>query len=94
MPERFNFKVGIPNSGLDAFGRERKPWVKPLRASDIIDTIKANPHWEDWLKNKLIEKVSSYPVSALKHFYKNINLYAEELQVKRMENEKERNEEN
>jgi len=95
MPESFKVKVGIPNSGLDAYGRPRKPWSKTLTLEDIVISIKRdNPQWEDWLKDELIVKASTYPTGALRHFCNTIDQTAEEIKRKRLEDEKIRNEEN
>jgi hypothetical protein len=94
MPEAFKFSVGIPNSGLDAYGRERKPWAKPVRAEDIVAIINNNHQWDDWTKEELIKKVLSYPASALNHFYQNIGRHVQDIKQKKIKNEKERNEEN
>lgn len=94
MPEALKFKVGIPNSGLDAYGRERKPWVKPLKLSDFINYINNHPQWDNELKGELVKRISSYPVGALKHFYNNIDTHIEAIRRKKIEDENKRNEEN
>ena len=94
MPEKFNVKIGIPNSGMDAYGRERRPWVKPLRLKDVVAEINANNQLQDWVKKELIQKVSNYPVGALKHFCNNIGTHIESIRRKRIDDENERNEEN
>ena len=94
MPERINFKIGAIGGGYDAYGRPRPLWVKPLRLHDVIDTIKNNAEWQDWMKEEMIRKVSNGPVGALKYFYSHMDQYLEEIKRKKFENEKERNEEN
>ena len=56
MPEKLNFNVGIPNSGIDAYGRKRQPYAKPLRLYDVVESIRSNPRLEGWLKEELIKK--------------------------------------
>ena len=95
MPESFKVKIGIPNSGLDAYGRPRRPWTKTLVLEDVINSIKNdNPQWEDWLKEELIMKASTYPMGALKYFCQTVDQLAADIKRKKDENEKERNEEN
>jgi hypothetical protein len=93
MPEKINFRVGIPGSGYDAYGRKRKPWLKPLRLHEIIKEIKAK-NMETWLQEALIKKVSNCPIGALKHFYANFDKYVQILRQEKLENERKRNEEN
>ena len=92
MPEKLNFNVGIPNSGIDAYGRKRQPYAKPLRLYDVVESIRSNPRLEGWLKEELIKKVSNYPAGALKHFLSTIDSYVEILRKEKIENERKRNE--
>jgi len=65
MPERLNFKVGIP-------GEQKRNIPKAITFNNFLNWM-AQQSYSEETKARLIEKARTYPVGTLTHFIENIS---------------------